>query len=349
MLKIKYILSNFFKIFLISSISFVLLFILVRIIDDFSDLLTMGRSVILWRYLYDIPEVFVEISPVITFLSAMFLLSEMLKYGEIKLLEISGINHIKIFYLISLCGLLISISVFYIKNFTVPYFSEKKNKILEIKSIHFSSPEYLLFSEKFIHPATFEEIQLSQTTEDKNLQVIKAKRGIYQGENLWEFENGNLWLFDTNGHLIDTKFFNTSTYSLSLVPEVLIASSKNLETLSYFELKNLSLDSKKLGIFSRKLESYFYERIAYPLLNFFLLFILLPFFSVNKKISRVFVLSMSIILSFISYGIYAFGFGLSTAGKVHPILGVWVLHILIILFSIVYILKLQKRGKSNII
>ncbi|HNS33543.1 MAG TPA: LptF/LptG family permease [bacterium] len=349
MLKIKYVLFSFFKIFCISTISFILIFVFARIADDISDAIRMGEKFVIWQYAYDIPEIFVEISPVMTFLSVMFLLSEMLKYGELKVLEISGINHMRFFFIMCLCGILISSLSFYVGNFVVPCCMKKKNKIGEIKAIHFSSPEYLLYSEKFVHPCTFEKIELSMILENQNIEVVKAESAIYQGTSAWLFNTGTSWIFDGKGNLMDTDIFSSKTYRLKLEPGILIASSKTMDTMTYGELKQLASNMERLGILSASMESYIHERAAYPLLNFFMLFILLPFFSLTRKISRVFVLSSSIILSFIAYGIYALGCGLAVSGKFPSALGVWLLHILIIFMISAYFYKLQKMRKSYII
>ncbi len=349
MLKTRYTVSFFLKVFLLSSISLVSLFIFVRIIDDLSDVIRFGDRFIMWKYLYDIPEIFVEISPMLTFLTGMFILSEMLRYGELKILEISGINHRKIFYVICICGFFTSALSFYLMNFTVPLFTKIKNGISEVKSIHFSSPEYLVYSEKFIYPSYFEKIQISHILGNYNVHVIKANTATYKGENTWEFHIGNEWILDNKGNLLATASFTTKTYFFELQPDVIVFSSKNIETLSYVEIKRLLTSMKKIGVSSTYTKTTFYERVAYPLLNLFLLSLLLPFFSVRKKIARVFVLSSSIALSFIAYGIYAFGFGLAISGKIHPILGVWMLHILILFSLTAYLLKLQKVRKSYII
>lgn len=328
--------------FLIASASFVLLFIFIRIIDDLSDAVRFGETFVLAQYLYDLPEIFVEISPVTAFLAGMFLLAEMLKYGELKILEISGISYRKIFYLLCICGLFISSVSFYMKNFTVPFCMQKKQGASEANIINFSSPGYFLYSEAFIRPDTFKNIHFSRTAEDNRFEVIKAETARYKKENIWEFHRGSAWILDSAGNLVDAETFVSKTYYIKLQPETLTASSQNIEALVYRDLKKLNANMKKLGIISSYMGSYLHERIAYPLLNLFLLFILLPFFSVKNKFSRIFVLSSSVILAFIAYGIYAFGFGLAVSGKVPPFLGVWMLHIVIFAALAAYSLRLRQ-------
>ena len=328
MLKTRYTLLSFFRIFSVSSLMFVSLFIFIRIVDDLSYAIRTGKPFALLPYVYDLPGIFVEISPVITFLAAMFLLAEMLKHGELKILEVSGINHMKIFCLLCVCGIAISAFSFYMKNFAVPYAAGKKGKVSESGMIHFSSPEYLLYSEKFIPPDTFKKISFSQTPEGKDTRIIKAETAKYEGDNRWTFTGGTVWIFDAAGNLGESENFTKRTYNIELQPETVASAAQNAEELSFYDLKKLAAGMKKLNIFSPRVRSYLHEKIAYPLLNLFLLFLLIPFFSVRRKFSRVFVLSSSVILAFVAYGIYAFGFGLAVSGKAPPFLGVWMLHII---------------------
>jgi|LSQX01.2.fsa_nt_gb lipopolysaccharide export LptBFGC system permease protein LptF len=345
MLKVKYTILSFFKTFIIISVSIVSLFIFIRIIDDLHSLELVDKGLRLWKYLFDAPELFIEMSPIVTFLSGMFFISEMLKYGELKVFEISGINHRKIFYILCVCGLLVSGFAFYVRNYTVPVCMIKKGKFKEVKTINFSSPEYLVYSEKFISPDFFEMVQFSYIKKGEYTQLIKAEKAIYEGKNYWRFENGNLWLFDLNGQLLKKDVFQSLRTQFRIMPEILASDSKNIETLSYVEFKHLLTNMKKFGIIQKEMESYFHERTAYPLLNFFLLFLLLPFFSITKKLARVFVLSISMVLAFVSYGIYAFSFGLATSGRVPPVVGVWTLHFSLIVFLLIFLVKIEKKEK----
>ncbi|MCM8830458.1 MAG: LptF/LptG family permease, partial [Candidatus Omnitrophica bacterium] len=115
--------------------------------------------------------------------------------------------------------------------------------------------------------------------------------------------------------------------------------------LSYKEIRNMISELKKLNILSGYLESAYQERFAYPLLNMFLLFIIVPFFYIKHKISRVFVLGFSIFISFICYGIFSSGLTLAKAGKIPIFLGVWLVHILLSLSVILYFFWLRRRIK----
>ncbi|MCM8830502.1 MAG: LptF/LptG family permease, partial [Candidatus Omnitrophica bacterium] len=85
-IKTRYTISTFLKLFLMVSISFLLLFFFIEIIDNTYSIMRHGGRFSILKPLYRLPSIFVEISPVLTFLSSMFLLGEMIKYGEIRVL-----------------------------------------------------------------------------------------------------------------------------------------------------------------------------------------------------------------------------------------------------------------------
>ena len=87
MVKIKYILFNFFKLFLISSLCLLSLFFIIQILEDLPDIISGSQKFLLSNYILTLPSSFVLISPLITLLSGMFFVSEMVKANEIKIFE----------------------------------------------------------------------------------------------------------------------------------------------------------------------------------------------------------------------------------------------------------------------
>jgi len=128
-IKTRYTLFSFLKLFLIISISFLLMFLLIEIFENMKDVVKYGDRFNVLKTFYRLPSIFVEIAPVLTFLSGMFLLGEMMKYGEVRVLEISGIKPLKILTVLFFCGFIISALSFYVKNFTSPVLLKQINDI----------------------------------------------------------------------------------------------------------------------------------------------------------------------------------------------------------------------------
>lgn len=343
--KFLYIFLNFLKFFLIISFFFLILFLLIQILEDLADFLSHKKTFILKNYLYILPLLFVQISPIITTLSTMLILSEMLKNNEIKVLFLSGINTKNVFLIFLFCGFFASLFTFTLKNFVSPPLIKKINNRIYQKSIAFSSPVYSFCSEKF-EDSYFVNIEISEYFEDGKFKTIKAERAKnYEGSN-WIFENGNLWEFDSNRNLIREEKFNRKIVSISLTSEILSISNVDIETLSCFQLYSIIDKMKKLKINPVSLITYAYEKVSYPFLNFFLIFIIFPFLKKSHKISNLYVFSFSFLFSFFSYFLYVFFFSLSKNGKIHPILSSFGVPLVIITYIIFQNYSLNKIKKS---
>jgi len=332
MAKIKYILANFFKLFFISSLCLLLLFFIIEILDDLPDIISGEKGFIFSSYLYSLPSSFVQISPLITLLSGMFLASEMMKSNEIKVFEISGINTLKIFSVFLFASFLISIFTFCIKNFVVPQITKTESAQ---KSISFSSSLLLFKSDLFEGNGKFKNVEISIISKEGDIHSLKAKEGIYLGKKIWKFYNGTTYLIDKSGALKKSENFNSKTLDFPLSSEILIIAGKNPDSLKLKELKKVIKELKKLEFYPFLLLTYYIEKISYPLLNFFILLVVFPFFLVKQKITRFFVLSSTIFLGFLSYGIYSFFIALAKEGKISPFLGGWGFHLLISLLFII--------------
>ncbi|MCM8767009.1 MAG: LptF/LptG family permease [Candidatus Omnitrophica bacterium] len=343
--KFIYIFFNFLKIFLIVSFIFVILFLLIQIIEDLPDFLLHRKSFVLRNYIYTSPLLFVQISPIITILSSMLVLSEMLKNNEIKVFFLSGNNPFKIFSIFLLCGLFSSIFAFTLKNFVSPPLIKKIKNTIKQEQIAFSSPKYFFYSDR-LENKYFINVEFSEYFENGEFIIIKAKRAKNYESFYWIFESGTLWRFDSEKNLVEKEKFNTKNILIFLTYEILSISTIDIETFSYFQLSQILNKMKKLGIKPVSLITYTYEKIFYPLLNFFLIFIIFPFLKKSYKISNLYVFSFSFLFSFSCYFLYIFFFSLSKNGKIHPFFGNGGVIFVILIYIILQNIGLKKIKKS---
>jgi len=343
MAKVKYILTNFFKLFFISSLCLLLLFFTIQILDDLPDIISGEKVFLFSSYLCSLPSSFIQISPLITLLSGMFLASEMMKSNEIKIFEISGVNTLKVFSIFLFASFLISIFTFCIENFVVPRITKIERTQ---KSISFSSSSLLFRADLFEGNGKFKNVEISIVSKEGSIYSLKANEGIYLGEKIWKFYNGTTYLIDRNGVLKKSENFNSKTIKIPLSSEILVIAGKNPDSLKLKELKMLIKELKKLGFYPFLQQTYYIEKISYPLLNLFILLIVFPFFLMKQKITRFFVLSSTIVLGFLSYGIYSFFIALAKEGKIHPFLGGWGFHLLIFFLFIIVSAKSYYKNLS---
>lgn len=334
--KFLYIFLNFIKIFIVSSIFFLVLFLVIQILDDLADLLKYKKTFVFKNYIYSLPFLFVQISPIITILSSMLILSEMLKNNEIKTLSISGVKPSKIFFIFLFCGFVVSCISFSIKNFISPVLLKKISNRITETSIVFSSPEYFFYCEKNIE-GKFINVEFSEYSEDKKLRTIKAKIGENINGNEWIFKNGTIWEFDKEGYPVKKENFTFKKIYIPLTSQILSVSILDIETLSFFELLKIIGELENLKINPVSLKTYLNEKLSYPLLNFFIIFIIFPFLEYPHKISNLYVFSFSFLVSLFLYFLYALFFSLAQNGKIFYPLGAWIIPI----FTLFYFLSVK--------
>lgn len=336
--KFFYIFFNFLKFFILISVLFIIFFLITQIIDGLADYIKYHKTFIFKNYLYNCPLLFVQVSPIITILSSMLILSEMIKNNELKVMLISGIKPLYIFSIFLICGIFSSVLSFSVKNFISPHLIKKINLQISKTSISFSSSNYFFYSEK-ITGNLFINIEFTEYTQNGEIITIKAEKAENYKENNWIFEKGFLWKFDKEKNLIKEEKFKIKNLKIPLTSEILLISNIDVEKFSFFQLFKIIKKMESLKLKPVSLITYLNEKISYPLLNFFIVFVIYPVFKKGEKISTLYVFSFSFLFSLFAYGIYIFFFSLSKNGKFPSILGCWILHIGIVIY---FLLKEKK-------
>ena len=149
-IKYRYLIVHLLKYFLLATTGFLLVFITVQMVSDFSDILKKHDEIKFFYYLLQVPSIFVYVAPVITCLSSLFLISEMLKNREIKILEICGVSPMVVYRVLFFGGILITALVFLINELVVPAAIQKMNSSKTfLEKVSFSSPQTFFFADKF--------------------------------------------------------------------------------------------------------------------------------------------------------------------------------------------------------
>ncbi|MGC8977165.1 MAG: LptF/LptG family permease [Candidatus Ratteibacteria bacterium] len=333
--KFLYIFLNFMKFFLVISIIFLIFFIVIQFLDDLTDFLKYKREIFFKNYIYTSPLLFVQISPIITILSLMLVLSEMIKNCELRVFFISGIKPLYIFSIFLICGFFSSILSFAIKNFVSPPLIKKLNYSKPKFPVVFSSPKYFFYSEKF-DGENFINVKFTEFLNNGEIIILKAEKAKNYRDEEWVFINGQIWKFDNRRNLIyKEEFITIEKVKMFLTSEILSVSEIDVEKFSFFQLQKIIKKMKELKLKPVSLISYLYEKISYPILNFFITFVIYQFLTKRGKFSNLYVFSFAFLFSLFLYGIFIFFFSLSKNGKIPQIFGLWTVHFFILIYFFV--------------
>ncbi|MCM8807915.1 MAG: LptF/LptG family permease, partial [Candidatus Omnitrophica bacterium] len=226
-----------------------------------------------------------------------------------------------------------SILTFSVKNFVSPVLLKKINRILEV-SVVFTSSNYFFHSEK-VEGKKFINVEFTEYFEEGNFRTYKAEIAENYKNNNWIFKNGFLWEFDRMKNLVKKGKFDFINIEIPLTAEILTISNIDVETYSFFQLFKIIRDMKKIKLNPVSLKCYLHEKISYPLLNLFMVFVIYGFLKRSSKISNLYVFSFSFLFSFFIYFFYIFMFSLSKNARIPPFLGCWLIQIFLIIHFLV--------------
>jgi len=343
----RYVFAGFFVMFFVASAAFLALEVCVRMLGDVLALFRPGASFTPVVYFLQLPSIFVQISPVITMMSALFLLTEMLKNHEVRVLEAGGIPSRFLALLFLGAGLLVGIFVFGVNDRLVPVCERRLKPVGPVANLHFTSPGLFLYSARFAPPDLFEDIRIAEGVAPGPIRVIQGREARYR-DGRWRIADGRFWLFDRTGKLVREEVFGEMVVTLAIEPVFLLENTRPPEEMSAIELTFLLKRLRRFDIAPVALAAAIQDKIAYPFLNLFILLAGLPFFFWRNSLSRFFVMSFSVLSAFFFYGMYSICYALARNGKVPVFFGAWTVHILLTVVAVAAI-GLHGREKSSII
>lgn len=335
----RYIIKEFIKPFFISLLIFIFLYLLIQFLDELGDILKEGQKLypLFRNYLFQVPSVFVQLSPIAILLSSLLVLGTFSRYHETIAFQVAGISLYRIFLPFLLLGFLLSGISFLINDRIVPPLSlkiEKNEKM--IPEITFYTKEKILWAKLFdTEEEALSDLQILSYSDGALQRIINAKRAQYlnpvrdaslNGVNkeVWILKNGISRQFDRQGNCISQSEFNSLKIDLRLSPETLLTGYRKAEQLSFNELLFYLRRLKKDGLYPAAQLVDLHSKTAVPLINLFVLFLGLPFLlSFHLPANRFFGIGFSIIVCFLYYWIFSLGIALGKERLLYPFLGAW--------------------------
>ncbi|MCM8770213.1 MAG: LptF/LptG family permease [Candidatus Omnitrophica bacterium] len=342
MVRKRYLLKEFFTVWFLVTLGFLALFVVIQILTDLPQKIQMRSSRQWESYWWQLPLTFVEISPILTLLTGLFLLAEMMKNGEIRVLELGGLFPFLIYDMLLLSGLVTAGVAFLVNEQLVPSAYTRLRPLKALTQVHLSAPSFLFYTERFVPPAYVENLQVSYSLSDGNWYTLTAKQGWFQS-GFWLLRNGQLWGFEA-GRLKEEIVFKQTRIQLPVTPDLLTFSGQSFPCNSLKQLLLWRSKFSALGFSKIPISVSIQERIAYPALCFFIIFASIPFFLWRGHLTRFFVLSFSFLFSFGCYFVYSISISLARSGRVPVFWGVWLVHGTLVFLAAVCVIVHSWKG-----
>lgn len=337
----RYVLKNFFLLFILCLISFLVIFNIVDLIEKLDKFLKakMNTSMILSFYLYQLPF-YVNIAiPMALLLAAVFTIGTLSKNNELAALKSSGISLYRISIPLLTVGFLFSIGSFFFEDTIVIPASRvrleieqnhlKRNKKVAQTTftniMHQDSPICNIVISSF---NTINNTATSITIQDIEDHTLKrridVRKMVWIPElNQWKLSDFKIRTFDPDGNEIVTTFYTDSLMTFNLMPDDIVRTNLNPETMRHRELVYFIQRLRESGNDPRKWEVNLHYKFAFPFTNLIVILFGLPLAAMKHQKEMSFGASMSLLVIFTYYGFVKFGQVLGYKAILNPLLSVW--------------------------
>lgn len=357
----RYIFKEFLIPFLYCFSSFVVIFIVGDLFENLDNFILMKVPWILVGkyYLFLIPSIFVLTTPLAVLLAILYQLGYMSRHNELVALKASGVSFWRAVVPFGIVGVSFSILLFIVNERLVPdssrglayiteaYINKEKSEVSSAetaKNITFFSSLYnLSFYVDKINGLDAEGVSIREFNNDGSL-----KREWYAEKARWI--DSTWWLF--NGYIRNTnvpgeadssmQFFKKKEISIIIRPEDLLASQKDIDTISSYmdvkELYNYVRRNFSPANLPRELLVDLYKKMSIP---FTILIVTIFGVTFGGRISKGGALASvgySLMFYIAYYGVSSFLIAMGKLGKLIPSLAVWTPHILFGIIS-TYLLR----------
>ncbi len=352
-----YIFSLFFKYFVLISLIFFFLIIVINFFEEikFSEKNNIDTYYSIYLSFLNAPSLIFEVFPFIFLITVQAFYLQLKDKNEFKILNSNGISNFKVVFLLGTLSALIGI---FLLLFYYSFSSSLKSKYLELKNRISNTNEYLAVvkddglwikeeidnSIYFIHAERFDKSFLKSITISeidkyyKSKNTITAKKANITSKN-WYLENVSL--IDKNGN---KENYKSLVYNSSFNGEIISNLFSNLNSLNIYELHALSNSYSKIGYSNTDIKIHLNKIYSMPF--FYILMTILGFILINKLKnfkSRFFLIIFGIFISVVVYYLNYFSGVLGNSGVLPIYLSVWAPLLILFLLCNIGLLKVNEN------
>lgn len=358
----RYIVRGFLGPFLWCLLLFNVMAVIIDIfsfIDNIVKYKIPGASIAAF-YVYYLPTIFIQVTPMAVLLSSIFVLSNLNKHNEITAMKSSGISLWRILAPILIVGFIISAVVFIVNDRVIPISSKVSNYIrteeLE-KEKHKGGPAKIVKNvaiygsgNRIIFARTYDTekkllndiIVHEHDAAEKLTSKITAQSGAWTGDG-WRFYKVIVYRIDNSGTILgEPRFYNERDIPLKEKPRDFANREWRSEYMSYRELEKYIVNFRGTGArFVKNLLVDLHYKIAFPLISFVIILIGAPFAIITTRGGVLIGIGMSIVIGLLYYAFIAIFLAFGKAGMLPPIVSAWLGNVV---FAVLGIYLVNKRA-----
>ncbi|UCD84999.1 MAG: LPS export ABC transporter permease LptG [Deltaproteobacteria bacterium] len=353
----RYLSREFFRIFLLSIVAFLVLYLIVDLFERMSMLMKYEASLLdaFHYFLYKTPLILFQVIPVAVLLGTLLSLGILNRNNEITALKAGGVSLYRIVLPFLVIGILASGFSFFLNEFIIPD-SNRRLKFTEMIRIKkrkslatIKQNKIYLRSRNSIYNIDFylpkknllQGISILRFDRDFRLvQRIDAKRARWNG-NVWNFEQGTIR--DFRGSVDRIESFSERVIPFSQTPKDFELVEREPEEMSYGELKKYLKKLKGEGFDTNPYLADLQAKLSFPLINLIIVLIGLPFaLQTGRRPGYAKSVGLSILIGFSYWITFAFSLSLGRSGALNPIIAAWAPDILFAASGIFLLTRVHK-------
>jgi len=357
----EYILGEFLKPLVACFILFISLSWIIDLFDHLDEIVKAKVPLfVLCDYYFSLtPFIFVNISPIIIIISTIFTLSMLDRHNEIMAIKAIGVNLWSVIWIFLGFGILMSVLNFGVNELVKPnsylhsitlkeeYFKPQgargKNQIMKDITLYGSKNRIFIINSYDVKRQQINNITISENNSANELsRQIVAKRAQWV-EGYWIFYDCIITDYENGKIKGQPQIYKEKVILLDEKPRDIQRANLQPDLMSYWQLKKYIRRLKSSGFKANKELVTFYNKIAFPLANFIIIFFAVPFTLTRERNENIFLgVAMSIGISFSYWGFNAVCLSLGKIGILHPLLAAWLTNIVFTLVGIGLIESLKK-------
>ncbi|VAV83941.1 hypothetical protein MNBD_DELTA01-1599 [hydrothermal vent metagenome] len=288
----RHILGEFLKVLLITLVAFIALFLIVEVVENLDDYLehNVPPLTCVKFFIYKIPAIFFQISPMAMLLAVLLSLGILNKHGEITAIKAGGIGLLRALAPLLVFGVVMSIGVIFINESITPMASKAYDSLKaewmagEKDSAHLGRSGIWFRSGDMIYNIATMDLnkkRLSGITKYKLEKPFKLKERVsattasWDGKS-WISKKAEGWSF-SGGHTDKKEIYKDYRFPEIKSPEMMQNLESSYEKMSFTELSRYIGTLKRDGYETAKYRVELLSKLSFPMVNLVMVLIGIPF------------------------------------------------------------------------
>ena len=331
----RYLLKQFIRIFFLSVLAFVAIYIVVDTFEEIDNFIDNDANIvdIVAYYVYSLPFILTYIVPVALLLGTVFSMGILARRNEITAFIASGVSLVRVALPVLLLALLVSAgsTVFNDVVVTKANIKHKEIKRYNIEKRTRSDPNlkenfhylgeggFVYLASRYNHEnRTLYDVVLQQFDRNTLIRRIDAKRAVWRN-GAWHFVSGFDRAFSDKNERVrgfdDLTIPELMEDPLSFAKEEVEQENMNVQELSTYIKK-----VRNSGGSTERYQTDLYFKFSYPLAGSIFVLIGVAFASGKRKQSITTGFGVALVISFLYYGVLRVGQTLGYNGVLPPLL-----------------------------